>query len=65
METKWIRPGAEPSLRELMSDPIVLLLMWRDGLPPLPFRRRLTSFGTAKGGRIWRATLRFQFIPQG
>lgn len=34
METKWIQPSAEPTLRELMSDPIVLLLMRRDGVTP-------------------------------
>jgi hypothetical protein len=32
MPRKWIERGAEPSLRELMDDPLTKAVMQRDGL---------------------------------
>jgi len=31
-EIRWLRPGAEPCLEELLSDPVLLALLARDNL---------------------------------
>lgn len=45
----WSEAGVEPAVEELLSDPIVLLIMKRDGLSVGDVRR---SIGAAHGGPV-------------
>ncbi len=60
MEIEWIQTGAEPALWELMSDPIVLLLMRRDGVTPADLQMGIDALRR----RRWpHAAARQPFIP--
>lgn len=43
----WSRAGAEPSLAEVLEDPVVHLVLRRDGLTPSDLRRAME---TARSG---------------
>jgi len=56
MATNWARAGVEPALEEVMADPVVHLVMRRDGLTAKDVRavletvRRQHARGRERGG---------------
>lgn len=59
-EKMWIYDGAEPSLQELLSDPVIMILMQRDGVTRHDIetaidRARLAPSVTHDGQNIQRA----------
>jgi hypothetical protein len=54
--TQWLPAGKEPTLADMLADPIVALVMHRDGVSPAQLR---TVVATAQGKLHQRLCCRF------
>jgi hypothetical protein len=51
-EPPWTRAGAEPSLAEILADPIVHLVMRRDGVAEIELRLVIAAAQARIGSRL-------------
>lgn len=61
MNREWLTAGTEPSVSELLSDPIVHLVMRRDGIGPSHVKAAIERALDRLSGRSSSATAGVQF----
>lgn len=52
MSEPWFTPAREPSLEELFNEPIVQMIMRRDGVRPHDVQHQLHKVATAQARRF-------------
>jgi hypothetical protein len=50
--TRWLAAGREPTLAEMLADPLVALVMRRDGVSPAELRSVVATAQTRLRGRL-------------